>query len=169
MDNVDVEVSPSLCIHNKSLHLCPTLCDPMDYSPPGSSVHGTLQARVWSGLPCPPPGDLPNSGIKPRSPIVQADSLLSEPLMLLKNVRYAHWEREERRETWPQHLLLRWQIGRLSEKYCLYSSSHLSHLPLTPQYTVFCLDSGLADKLGSRNIPLNETFFVFTEYGMGCR
>ena len=30
----------------KSLQLCPTLCDPMDYSPPGSPIHGILQARV---------------------------------------------------------------------------------------------------------------------------
>ena len=29
------------------------------YSPPGSSVHGILQARIWCGLPCSPPGDLP--------------------------------------------------------------------------------------------------------------
>ena len=41
----------------------PTLCDPMDGSPPGSSVHGILQARIyWSGLPCPLPGDLPDPG-----------------------------------------------------------------------------------------------------------
>ena len=33
--------------------LCPTLCDPMDCSPPGSSVPEILQARVWSGLPLP--------------------------------------------------------------------------------------------------------------------
>ena len=33
----------------------------------------------WSGLPCPLPGVLPNPGIKPRSPALQADSLLSEP------------------------------------------------------------------------------------------
>ena len=33
----------------------------------------------WSGLPGPPPGDLPNSGIKPRCPALQADSLPSEP------------------------------------------------------------------------------------------
>ena len=39
---------------------CLTLCDPMDYSPPGSSAHGILQARNWSGLPFPPPGDLPD-------------------------------------------------------------------------------------------------------------
>ena len=40
---------------------------------------GTLQARYWSGLPCPPPGDLPNPGIEPRSAVLQADSLLTEP------------------------------------------------------------------------------------------
>ena len=33
----------------------------------------------WSGLPCPSPGDLPHPGIKPRSPALHADSLLSEP------------------------------------------------------------------------------------------
>ena len=35
--------------------LCPTLCNPMDYSPPDSSVHGD-SPEYWSGLPCPPPG-----------------------------------------------------------------------------------------------------------------
>ena len=34
----------------------------MDYRPPGSSVHGILQARVLSGLPIPSPGDLPDPG-----------------------------------------------------------------------------------------------------------
>ena len=33
----------------------------------------------WSGLPCPPPGDLYNPGIEPRSPTLQVDSLLSKP------------------------------------------------------------------------------------------
>ena len=34
-------------------HSCPTLCNPMDYSPPGSSVHGILQARIleWVAMP----------------------------------------------------------------------------------------------------------------------
>ena len=35
--------------------------------------------EYWSGLPCPPPGDLPNPGIEPRSLKLQVDSLLSEP------------------------------------------------------------------------------------------
>ena len=58
---------------------CLTLCDPMDCSPPGSSVHGILQARTLEWVACPPPGDLPDPGIKPRSSALQADSLLSEP------------------------------------------------------------------------------------------
>ena len=54
----------------------PTLCDPVDCSPPGSSAHGILQA---SELPFPSPGDLPDPGIEPRSPTLQADALTSEP------------------------------------------------------------------------------------------
>ena len=61
--------------------LCPTLCYPMDYSPPGSFCHwGFSRQECWSGLPCPPPRDLPDPGIEPRSPTLQEDSLLSEPL-----------------------------------------------------------------------------------------
>ena len=40
---------------------------------------GFSRQEYWSGLPCPPPGDLPSPGIEPRSPTLQADSLLSEP------------------------------------------------------------------------------------------
>ena len=44
-----------------------TLCNLMDCSPPGSSICGILQARIQSGLPYLPPGDLPNPGIESRS------------------------------------------------------------------------------------------------------
>ena len=47
--------------------LYPTLCDPMDCSPPGSSVHGILQARILEWVPFPPPGDLPHPGSEPVS------------------------------------------------------------------------------------------------------
>ena len=52
----------------KSLQSCPTLCDPMDCSPPGSSVHRILQARIleWIAMPS-TPGDLPDPGIEPTS------------------------------------------------------------------------------------------------------
>ena len=42
--------------------------------------------EYWSGLPCPPSGDLPNPGIKPRSPTLQVDSLPSAPPGKLKNI-----------------------------------------------------------------------------------
>ena len=56
--------------------LCPTLCDPMDCSPPGCSgiPCGNLQARVRRGLPWPPPGDLPDPGVEPSSPALQVGS-----------------------------------------------------------------------------------------------
>ena len=52
--------------------LCPTLCDPMDYRPPGSSVLGILQVRILEWLAI-------LSRIEPVSPELQADSLPSEP------------------------------------------------------------------------------------------
>ena len=52
-----------------------TLCDPID----GIAQQAPLsmefsRPKYWSGLPCPPPGDLPNPGLKPRSPTLQVDS-----------------------------------------------------------------------------------------------
>ena len=72
-----------LCLVTQS---CLTLCDPMDCGPPGSSVHGNLQARIPEQVPCPPPGDLPNPGIKLRSPALQVNSLQSELLEHLKEL-----------------------------------------------------------------------------------
>ena len=46
------------CMYAKSLQLCPTLCNPMDYSPPGSLSMGFSRQEHWSGLPCSPPWDL---------------------------------------------------------------------------------------------------------------
>ena len=52
----------------------------MDYSPPGSSVHGDSPGKnAGVGHHAPPPGDLPDPGIEPRSPTLQAISLPSEP------------------------------------------------------------------------------------------
>ena len=70
--------------------LCLNLCDPMDYSLSGSSVHGIFQARERSGLPFPSPGDLPNPGIEPRSPALQADALTSEPPGKRSKMSYAY-------------------------------------------------------------------------------
>ena len=61
---------------------CLTLHDPLDYSPwtiaPLSM--GFSKQEYRNGLPFPSAGDLPNPGIEPRSPALQADSLPAEPL-----------------------------------------------------------------------------------------
>ena len=59
--------------------LCPTLCNPMDCSLPGSSVHGILQARILEWVAISSPGDSLDSEIKSGSPALRADSLPSEP------------------------------------------------------------------------------------------
>ena len=62
--------------------LCPTHCDPMNCSPPGSSVHGIFQAKILEWVDVSPPGDLPNPGIELESlvsPILKVDSLPTEP------------------------------------------------------------------------------------------
>ena len=55
------------CMRVKSLQSCLTLCDPMNCSPPGTSVHGFSREEYWSGLLCPPPRDLPDPGIGSES------------------------------------------------------------------------------------------------------
>ena len=57
---------------------CRTLCDPVD--PPGSPPSmGFSRQEYWSGLPFPSPADLPDPGIEPSSPTLQADALTPEP------------------------------------------------------------------------------------------
>ena len=69
--------------HVKSFQSWLTLCDSMDCNPPGSSVRRILQARKLECIAmCPPPGDLPDPGIKPaslKSPALQADFLPAVP------------------------------------------------------------------------------------------
>ena len=51
----------------------------MNCNPPGFSIHGILQARILEWAAIPSPGDLPDPGIEPGLPALQADSLLTEP------------------------------------------------------------------------------------------
>ena len=59
---------------------CLTLCDPMNCSPPVSSVHGILQVGILEWVAMPFSRGSSNTGTKPVSPALQADSLPSEPL-----------------------------------------------------------------------------------------
>ena len=59
---------------------CPTLSWPHGLQPTRLlCAWGFSRQEYWNGLPCSPRGDLPNPGIKPKSPALQVDSLPSEP------------------------------------------------------------------------------------------
>ena len=57
----------------------PTLATPWTVARQSPLSMGFSRQEYWSGLPFPSPGDLPNPGIEPQSPALQADSLPSEP------------------------------------------------------------------------------------------
>ena len=66
-------------MHAKSHQSCPTLCDHMTVARQAPLSMGFCRQEYWSGLPCPPPGDLPNPGVQPMppaAPALQEDSLL---------------------------------------------------------------------------------------------
>ena len=58
-----------------------TLCDPMDCSLPGSSVHGIFQQEYWTGLPLPPAGDLqdPDRPVSLMSPALVGGFVTTMP------------------------------------------------------------------------------------------
>ena len=56
-----------MLVHVQLLQSCPILCDPMNYSLPGSSVQGILQARILEWVAMPSSRDLPDSGTEPPS------------------------------------------------------------------------------------------------------
>ena len=75
MNNIITEVKITLCLVAQS---CPTLCDPVGHKAhQGSLSLGFSRQEYWSGLPWSPPGNLPNPGVEPRFPTLQADSLLT--------------------------------------------------------------------------------------------
>ena len=58
---------------------CVTLCNPWTIACQAPPSMGFSMQEYWSGLSFPSPGDLPDPGIEPRSPTLQADTLPSEP------------------------------------------------------------------------------------------
>ena len=98
---------------------------PMDCSLPGSSVHGFLQARNWSGLPCSPPRDLLHPGIEPASltsPALAGGFFTTSPVIGVQG--------------YEKMLFQFWMITRALEQDFLFPfSSQPPHLP------TFCLIS----------------------------
>ena len=70
----------NLCLWWFSHKVVSESCDPVDCSPPGSSVHGISQARILEWVAISFSRGFPDLGIKPQSPALQADSLWTERL-----------------------------------------------------------------------------------------
>ena len=104
---------------------CPTFCNSMDCSPPDSSVHGILQARILEWVPFPPSGDLPHPGIKLHLLCLlhwQVDSL---PLHYL----------ELRSWGWGLHVGISALIGRHTRYFAC--SLSLNHVPTKKRCSVY--------------------------------
>ena len=69
------------CVYRaQSLPSCPTLCNPMNCSSPGSSVHGFSRQEHWSGLPCPHPGESFRSRDRTHTSCTAGGFFTTEPL-----------------------------------------------------------------------------------------
>ena len=79
-----------LVVKVKLAQSCPILCDCMDCSPPGSSVHGILQARILECIVNTFSRDLLGPEIKLRTPALQADSVPSEAPFVVTMRIYSH-------------------------------------------------------------------------------
>ena len=112
-------------------------CDPMVCSPPGSSVHGILQARMLEWVAISSSRDLPNPGIEPRSPALQADFFTvwatreaEEPFSFIKFFIKFHCIKFYTSRSW---LLLDSPINRHLDYFgsirCLLSFSWLALFP----------------------------------------
>ena len=96
---------PTLCYPWTFCNLW-TFCDPWTVAHQAPLSMGFSRQEYWSGLPFPSPGDLPNPGIKPRSPTLQADALTSAPLGKPLNIRIqvltSKISREKRKPGWKK-------------------------------------------------------------------
>ena len=109
---------------------CLTLCNLMDYSPPDSSVHGILQARILEWFPFPSPGDLPDRGIKTASPALAAGFFTTEPPGKSPHTRKSD-------NSTPRYMAHRINsrcspniCTKFSEHYLQYSKLETIHMPI---------------------------------------
>ena len=81
----------------------------MDHSPPGSSVSGFSRQEYWCGLPCSPPGDLPDPGIEPTS-------LMSPALEARFFTPSTAWEAHQEQKQ-PNNHVITIMVNTTEEKY----------------------------------------------------
>ena len=148
--SVCVCVCVSVCMY-LVIQSCLTLCNPMDYSLPGSSVHGIFQTRIPEWVAIPFSSALPNPGIEPGSPALQADSLPSEPpgnptltyrqfqtgvsLLLCEHSRWVCCAFNHKKRSFPNflfHFIQSWHLENKLSTQEEFESSHKMKLTESP-------------------------------------
>ena len=104
---------------------------------------GFSRQEHWSGLPCPPPGNLPNPGIKPRSPTLQVDSLLSEPPGRSKNTGVGSLSLLQG-SCWPR---TRTGVSCIAGRFFTSSATREAQLPMLKTTKFYCLKGWILYRL----------------------
>ena len=116
-------------IHRVLTQSCPTFRCLLDWSPPGSSVHGISQARILEWMPFPSPGDLPNPGVKPESPVspaLQAGSPPAEPSGKPQHRIIWHLKSAKKRVFFNKECWDNWEAIRKKQDIRLLSHSKIN-------------------------------------------
>ena len=125
-----------VCLHVKLLQSCPTLCNPMNCSPPGSSVHEIFQERIWEWDPWPLPGDLPNPGTEPMS-------LTSPALAGGFYIRSTIWEVPIYASNSIETMIIAKEmwVGNCKHLICQSETNHSFSLPVPTNFNIFITKS----------------------------
>ena len=127
----------------------------MGHSPPGSSVRGILRQKYWSGLPCPPPADLPDPGIKPMphlSPELAGEFFTTS----------ATWEAGLKYVTLPSHICTAYSPWEAAPRDLHGSISALLQVSSLISPFRFLLDRLIKTSILSPLLPsLSPAFFSF--------
>ena len=111
--------------------LCLTLCEPMDYSLPGSSVHGFSRQEYWSQLPFSHAGDLHDPGIKP--------TFLASPALVGEFFTTS--------ATWETHPLVQIAEGRyVINKFMVIFNLVMTHAYVHYSHDLHCSPAGFLEK-----------------------
>ena len=121
------------------INLCPTLCDPTGVAHRAPPSMGFSRQEYWSGLPCPPPGDLPDPGIEPES------------------LRFLHWQVDSLPLA-PPRKPLQWfeKNPKCINRWVLVQATHLLQKYIFYHYIIYhikyiCVSTHIHDKLRQRN------------------
>ena len=161
--NQDCVPSLSDCTHAKLLQLCPTLCDPVDCNPPGSSVHGILQARIPEQVAMP-------SSRGTSWPRIEPSVLMSPALVGGFFTTGTSWEALSlitQRSLWPLLSLPSWDSPLLPMLFLFPVNFHLCFSFILVDH--LCPEDPWERTLGGKNfealshVKISLLLFLFTD------